>query len=302
MTEIVLNKSKIKKGKDAVILDTIVVVVITLFCMFCILPFIMLIATSFETETNIVRDGYKLWPSTFTTQAYETVFKTGQIFKAYGVTVFITVVGTILSMAVTIMLSYPLSLSKVKYKTPISFFVYFTMLFNGGLVPSYLLISKYMNFRDNIWVLIIPVLLNPWNMFMLKNFFRSIPEELSEAAYIDGANDIKILTKVILPVSIPGIATISLFYALMYWNQWYNAMLYIDSKDLFPLQYYIMNLTRSMDAIKEMARMTGQSFSNLPSNSIRMATAVVTIGPVIFVYPFVQKYFTSGIMVGSIKG
>ncbi|OYO67804.1 hypothetical protein CG709_17080 [Lachnotalea glycerini] len=176
------------------------------------------------------------------------------------------------------------------------------MLFNGGLVPSYLLISKYMNFRDNIWVLIIPVLLNPWNMFMLKNFFRSIPEELSEAAYIDGANDIKILTKVILPVSIPGIATISLFYALMYWNQWYNAMLYIDSKDLFPLQYYIMNLTRSMDAIKEMARMTGQSFSNLPSNSIRMATAVVTIGPVIFVYPFVQKYFTSGIMVGSIKG
>lgn len=302
MQETQANKPKIKKGRDSIILDTVVVVVITLFAAFCILPFIMLIATSFETETNIVREGYKLWPSKFTTEAYRMIFKTGIIFKAYGVTIFITVVGTILSMIITILMAYPLSLKKLKYKTPVNFFIYFTMLFSGGLVPTYLLISKYMNFRNNIWVLIIPVLLNPWNMFMLKNFFRSIPEELSEAAYIDGAHDIKILTKVILPVAVPGIATISLFYALMYWNQWYNAMLYIDKKDLYPLQYYIMNLTRSMDAVKDMARMTGQAFASLPSNSIRMATAVVTIGPVIFIYPFVQKYFTSGIMVGSIKG
>jgi multiple sugar transport system permease protein/putative aldouronate transport system permease protein len=302
MSETQITKKKIKKGKDAIILDTMVVVVITLFAVFCLLPFIMLIATSFETETNIVREGYKLWPSDFTTSAYQMIFKTGFIFKAYGVTIFTTVVGTILSMTVTILMAYPLSLKKVKYRTPVMFFIYFTMLFSGGLVPSYLLISKYMNFRDNIWVLIVPVLLNPWNMFMLKNFFRSIPEELSEAAYIDGANDIKILTKVILPVAVPGIATISLFYALMYWNQWYNAMLYIDNKNLYPLQYYIMNLTRSIDAVKDMARMTGQAFASLPSNSIRMATAVATIGPVIFIYPFVQKYFTSGMMVGSIKG
>jgi len=262
----------------------------------------MLIATSFETEVNILREGYKLWPSKFTTEAYRTIFKTGEIFKAYGVTIFTSIAGTLLSMVVTVLLAYPLSLKKVKYRTQVTFFIYFTMLFNGGLVPTYLLISKYLNLRDNIWVLIIPILLNPWNMFMMKNFFRSIPEELSEAAYIDGANDLKILTKVILPVSVPGIATISLFYALGYWNQWYNAMLYIDDKSLYPLQYYIMNLTRSIDSIKEMARMTGQAFASLPSNSIRMATAVVTIGPVIFFYPFVQKYFTSGIMVGSIKG
>ncbi|MGB8453454.1 MAG: carbohydrate ABC transporter permease [Anaerocolumna sp.] len=302
MSETQSYKKKIRKGMDSMILDAIVVVVITLFAIFCLLPFAMLIATSFETETNIVREGYKLWPNDFTTSAYKMIFKTGIIFKAYGVTVFITVVGTILSMVVTTLMAYPLSLKKVKYRTPIMFFIYFTMLFSGGLVPSYLLISKYMNFRNNIWVLIVPVLMNPWNMFMLKNFFRSIPEELSEAAYIDGAHDIKILTKVILPVAVPGIATISLFYALMYWNQWYNAMLYIDNKNLYPLQYYIMNLTRSIDAVKDMARMTGQAFSSLPSNSIRMATAVVTIGPVIFVYPFVQKYFTSGIMVGSVKG
>ncbi len=294
--------TKKKKSNDAVIMDIIVYTVITIFCLFCLIPFIMLIATSFETEINILRDGYKLWPSKFTTEAYRTIFRTGQIFKAYGVTIFITIIGTLLSMTVTVLLAYPLSLKKLKYRTQVTFFIYFTMLFNGGLVPTYLLISKYLNLRNNIWVLIIPVLLNPWNMFMMKNFFRSIPEELSEAAYIDGANDLKILTKVILPVSVPGIATISLFYALSYWNQWYNAMLYIDNKNLYPLQYYIMNLTRSIDSIKEMARMTGQAFASLPSNSIRMATAVVTIGPVIFFYPFVQKYFTSGIMVGSIKG
>ncbi|HWT75569.1 MAG TPA: carbohydrate ABC transporter permease [Mobilitalea sp.] len=297
-----VKKIKKKKGADAIVLDTIVVLVISAFCLFCLIPFVMLVATSFETEINILREGYKLWPSQFTTKAYQMVFDAGQIGKAYGVTIFITIMGTLISMLVTIMLAYPLSINKIKYKTQVTFFIYFTMLFNGGLVPTYLLISKYLDMRNNIWVMIIPVLLNPWNMFMMKNFFRSIPEELSEAAYIDGAHDLQILRKVILPVSVPGLATIGLFYALGYWNQWYNAMLYIDHSSLYPLQYYIMNLTRSIDAIKEMARMTGQAIGSLPSNSIRMATTVVTIGPIIFIYPFVQKYFTSGIMVGSIKG
>lgn len=295
-------RSNIKKTKDQIIMDVIVTIVVGVFCLFCIIPFAMLIANSFETEVNILRNGYKLWPSKFSTSAYQTIFKSGQIVKAYGVTIFITVVGTLLSMLFTMFMAYPLSLKKLKFRGPVSFFLYFTMLFSGGLVPSYLLISKYLGMRNSVWVLIIPVMLSPWNIFMMRNFFNSIPAELSESAYIDGANDVTILLKVIMPVAVPGIATISLFYALGYWNQWYNAMLYIDNRDLYPLQYYVMNLSRTIDAIKEMARVTGISTSSLPSNAIRMATAVVTIGPVIFIYPFVQKYFTAGLMVGSVKG
>lgn len=294
--------NKIKTSKDDKIMSLIAHTLVIIFCIFCLIPFVMVIGTSFETETNILREGYKLWPSKFTLAAYDNVIKGGQIIKAYGVTVFTTVAGTLLSMLVTMLMAYPMSLKKVKFRGGVAFFLYFTMLFTGGLVPHYLLISKYMGMRDTIWVLILPVLMSPWNVFMMRNFFNSIPVELSESACIDGASDLKILFKIIMPVAVPGIATISLFYALMYWNQWYNAMLYIDNSSLYPLQYYVMNLTRSMDAIKEMARMTGMTAGAMPTNSIRMATAVITIGPVIFIYPFVQRYFTSGLMVGSVKG
>lgn len=296
------SSNKIKKSTDDKIMTGITYLVLILFCLFCLIPFVMVIATSFETETVILREGYKLWPKQVTFEAYKNVFKGGQIIKAYGVTILTTVGGTLLSMIVTILIAYPMSLKKLKLKGAVAFFLYFTMLFTGGLVPSYLLISKYLGMRDTLWVLILPVLMSPWNVFMMRNFFNSIPAELSESAYIDGANDLTTLFKIILPVSVPGIATISLFYALMYWNQWYNAMLYIDNSNLYPLQYYVMNLTRSLDAIKEMARMTGMAVGAMPTTSIRMATAVVTIGPIIFVYPFVQRYFTSGLMVGSVKG
>lgn len=296
------TRNKIKKTKQDVILDIIVYILVIAFCIFCLLPFIMVISTSFETEMVIKKLGFALLPRQFTTKAYETVFKTSQIYYAYGVTLFITVIGTIISMLFTITMAYPLSQKKLKFRTPITFFVYFTMLFSGGLVPTYLLISKYLDMRDNIWVLILPMAFGAWNMFLMRNFFSGLPEELSESAYIDGANDFTILFKIILPVAVPGIATISLFYALGYWNTWYNAMLYIDNSKLFPLQYYIMNISRSIEAMKEMAAQTGQSVASMPSTGIRMATTVLTIGPIVFVYPYIQKYFTEGLTVGAIKG
>lgn len=210
------NSNKIKKSTDDKIMTGITYLVLILFCLFCLIPFVMVIATSFETETTILREGYKLWPKNVTLEAYKNVFKGGQIVKAYGVTILTTVGGTLLSMIVTILIAYPMSLKKVKLRGAVSFFLYFTMLFTGGLVPSYLLISKYLGMRDTLWVLILPVLMSPWNVFMMRNFFNSIPVELSESAYIDGANDLTTLFKIILPVSVPGIATISLFYALMY--------------------------------------------------------------------------------------
>lgn len=297
-----MKRNKIKKSGRERVFDIVVCLLVVAFCLFCLLPFIMMVSTSFETELVIKKAGFALWPRQFSTEAYKTVFKTNQIYYAYGVTLFITIVGTLISMLFTITMAYPLAQKKLRFRTPITFYVYFTLLFNGGLVPTYLLISKYLDMRDNIWVLILPTAFGAWNMFLMRNFFQGLPEELSESAYIDGANDFTILFRIILPVAVPGIATISLFYALGYWNTWYNAMLYIDNSKLFPLQYYIMSISRSIEAIKEMAAQTGQATAAMPATGIKMATTVITIGPIIFVYPYIQKYFTSGLTVGSIKG
>lgn len=293
---------KIKKSRGEKIFEIVVYAIATIFCIYCLFPFAIILGSSFETEANFATYGYPIIPRDFTIKAYQMVLGDGQIFRAYGVTIFTTVVGTIFSMLLTITMAYPLSLKKVKFRNVITFFVYFTMLFGGGLVPTYLLISRTLNLRDNIFVLIIPVAFSAWNMFLMRNFFAGIPNELSESAYIDGANDFQILFKVILPVSVPGIATLSLFYALGYWNQWFNAMLYIDDYKLVPLQYLLMRMLRNMDAMREMARTTGVAVGEIPTNSLRMATTVVAIGPIVFLYPYVQKYFTSGLTVGAIKG
>ncbi len=297
-----IKKNKIKAGRDTTIMNIIIVAVIGGFCILCLIPFIMMIGSSFETEYNLAHYGYTFWPRKFSLSAYELILKDGQILQAYKVTIFMTVIGTFLSMLMTMMMAYPLSLGKLKGNTFLTFFVYFTMLFGGGLVPTYLLISKYLHMRNSIWVLILPVMFSAWNMFLMRNFFKGVPGELAESAYVDGANDLQILFKIILPVSVPGIATISLFYALGYWNQWYNAMLYIDDSKLYPLQYYIMNILRYAESFKLMAMYTSVNSAELPTTSIKMATTVVTIGPIVFIYPFVQKYFTSGLTVGAIKG
>ncbi|MCR5033051.1 MAG: carbohydrate ABC transporter permease [Lachnospiraceae bacterium] len=291
-----------KKGKEDFVFDLVIYLLAAAFCIFCLYPFAIILGSSFETETNFALHGFPVIPKDFTTKAYKMVLGDSQIFKAYGVTIFTTVAGTLLSMFLTITMAYPLSLKKVKYRNIITFFVYFTMLFGGGLVPTYLLISKTLNMKNNLIVLILPVAFIAWNMFLMRNFFAGLPGELAESAYIDGANDLQILVKIILPVSVPGIATISLFYALNYWNQWFNAMLYIEKQDLVPLQYLLMRMLRTVDAMKEMARSTGIAVGDIPQNSLRMATTVVAIGPVVFLYPFAQKYFTSGLTVGAIKG
>lgn len=293
---------KIMKSKGDIAVSVFVAFFVTLFCLFVLVPFIMMLSSSFETESNIVKYGYSLLPRKFTLASYKYLLSDDQILRAYGVTIFITVVGTILSMLATISIAYGLAQKKVKFKNGVTFFLYFTMLFSGGLAPSYLLISKYLGMRDTIWVMIIPILFNPWNAFLMRNFFKTIPEELTESAYIDGANELIILFKIILPVSVPGIATISLFYALGYWNQWYQAMLYIDDRSLFPLQYIIMELVNRADFIKNVASSAGISTAEMPSNSLKMATTVITIGPIVLLYPFLQKYFTSGLTVGAIKG
>lgn len=302
MNKQTVKSSRIKKSTGEKIFEVVVYAIATIFCVYCLFPFAIILGSSFETEANFATYGFPIIPKDFTTAAYKMVLGDGQIFRAYGVTIFTTVVGTLFSMFLTITMAYPLSLKKVKFRNVITFFVYFTMLFSGGLVPTYLLITKTLNMKNNIFVLIIPVAFSAWNMFLMRNFFNGIPKELSESAYIDGANDFQILWKIILPVSVPGIATLSLFYALGYWNQWFNAMLYLEDAKLFPLQYLLMRMLRNVEAMQEMARTTGMSVGEIPTNSLRMATTVVAIGPIVFLYPYVQKYFTSGLTVGAIKG
>ena len=293
---------RVRKSRGEILFEIVVYAIAALFCIYCLFPFAIILGSSFETESNFAVYGFPIIPKDFTLQAYKMVLGDSQIFKAYGVTIFTTAVGTLFSMLLTISMAYPLSLKKIKFRNAITFFVYFTMLFGGGLVPTYLLISKTLNMKNKIFVLILPVAFSAWNMFLMRNFFAGIPHELSESAYVDGANDFQILRKIILPVSVPGIATLSLFYALGYWNQWFNAMLYIEDTNLFPLQYLLMRMLRNVDAMREMARTTGMSVGDLPTNSLRMATTVVAIGPIVLLYPYVQKYFTSGLTVGAIKG
>ncbi|MGN0746470.1 MAG: carbohydrate ABC transporter permease [Aristaeellaceae bacterium] len=304
MSQATVKASLHPARKQRTTMDFVVGLMIILFCAMCVIPFIMAISASFSDERTLLREGYGLLPRGFSLQAYSMLFSTSQIFDSYKVSIFVTVVGTVLSMMVTAMMAYPLSVKKLKYRSTISFFAYFTMLFNGGLVPTYMLISKYLGMRDTIWVMILPVLVNPWNLFLLRNFFAAIPAELHESARIDGANDVRILWQIILPVSLPALATVALFYGVAYWNQWYNAMLYIENSKLFPLQYLIMRMMRNVELMKQMAGQAGFAvdMSSMPSTTSKMATAIVTIGPIIVAYPFAQKYFTSGLIVGSVKG
>ena len=275
-----------------------------IFTLACVFPFILVLTSSFTDERTLAIEGYKLIPSKWSLAAYKLLFQTKSVFNGYKVTIFITTAGTFLSMLFTSSMAYAMSVKNFRIRNGLAFFVYFTMLFSGGLVSSYILISKYLNMKDNIWVLIIPALMQPYNLLLLRNFFSGIPESLAESAKIDGANDIKILFSIVLPVSLPGIATIGLFYALSYWNEWYKVLLYINDERLYTLQYLIMKILRQINyAVSQAAQsdLTVQ-FQTVPTYSYRMATIIVTIGPIILLYPSLQKYFVKGLTIGSVKG
>ncbi|KRE44889.1 carbohydrate ABC transporter permease [Paenibacillus sp. Soil522] len=292
----------IKESSSDRLLKAIIYVLLTIFAIYCVIPFVTVISSSLSAESAILRDGYSIWPREFSLAAYNLIFKDDTIYRAYGVTIFVTMVGTALAMLVTCALAYPLSIRALKFKNGINFYIYFTMLFHGGLVANYLLISKYLGMRDSIWVLIIPALISPWNMFLMRNFFKSVDESLAESAKIDGANDIYIFYKIVLPISMPAIATVGLFYAMGFWNKWFEAMLFISDENKFPLQYLVMRIMNNADFANQLSAKISLPNYVVPTLSTRLATTVVTIGPIIFLYPFLQKYFVKGLMVGAVKG
>ena len=298
-------KNKIKMTPGDRVLNLFFYLFITLFAVICLIPFILVVSSSLTQEQALTANGYRLWPSEFSLDAYRLVMVSADIPQAYIVTIFITIVGTFLSMLFTCAVSYAMSVKNFKSRSVLALFIYFTMLFNGGLVATYLLITKTLMLQNTIWVLLFPSLCNAWNILLMRNFFNGIPDSLAESAKIDGANDIIILFRIIIPISLPGIATIGLFYALSYWNEWYKCLLYIDSNhsQYYTLQYLIQRILRQVNyAANQPAEAVGLNSITLPTYAYRMATVVVSTGPIILLYPFLQKYFVQGLTVGAVKG
>lgn len=295
--------SKVKLSTSSKLFYILAYVSVGLMALICIIPFIVLISGSFTSENYIRTQGYSLFINEFSTKAYELIFRNPvTVFRAYGISILITGVGTILGTLLITMTAYVICRKDFKYRNHFSFFFYFTTLFNGGMVSTYIFYIQYLKLKDSLWALILPGLFNVFYLLIMRSFVNTIPPSLIEASKIDGAGEYRIFFQVVFPLLKPGLATVGLFMALGYWNDWYNAMLYINSNTKFPLQYMLYNLLQQTQALARIASQSGISVADLPSNSLKMAMAIVATGPILLVYPFVQKYFVKGITVGSVKG
>ncbi len=286
------------------LLTSIIHTLFILFTVLCILPVLLVISISLSSESDIINNGFRLIPSKISFDAFKVVFSNPmQILNSYLITILVAGLGIIFGLLINSMIAYALSRKDYPYRKQLSFFVIFTMLFNGGLVPWYLVISK-LNLPNTIWVLILPYLANAWYIIILRTFFKTIPIAIIESAKIDGSNEFKTFIKIILPLSKPGLATVGLFILLMYWNDWWLAMLYIDQEKLIPLQYLLSRMMSNIEFLsKNMYMAPGTlDLSNFPNETARMAMCILAAGPMLFVFPFFQKYFVRGLTIGSIKG
>ncbi|MFC3745321.1 MULTISPECIES: carbohydrate ABC transporter permease [unclassified Paenibacillus] len=283
----------------------LIALVIGLFSLACLFPFLMVISGSLSTEKDIMQYGYSLWPKTITFDSYRILLLgSNRIFQAYGVSTFVTIVGTVLSLFLTSMGAYVMARRSFKYRNILSIFVIITMLFSGGLVPWYIIIVRYLHLKDTIWALILPSLANAFNMFLIRNFMLSIPEDLHESAKMDGAGEFRIYARLIMPLALPVLATVGLFVALGYWNDWFLGLMFVDKQELQPLQLLLRTLISNVEFLKSSSNAAAMQriSTQIPSESIKMALTVITIGPIIFLYPFLQRYFVKGLMVGAVKG
>ena len=278
-------------------------VVVSAVALLCLLPVILVFSASFSSEEAIYEFGYRLFPKNFSLEAYRIVFESPQaLLGAYGITLIVTGLGTLLGLLITSLLAYVIWRSDFPYRNHLAFFIYFTSIFSGGLVPLYIWIVRYLEIKDTLWALILPNLTNAWNILIFRSFLNATPASLVEAAKIDGAGDFTIYRRVILPVAIPGLAVVGMFQALYYWNDWYLAKLYIDSEHLYPLQFFLYRILNNLQAMQEAIASAGIPIPDMPSQSLKMAMTMLVATPVFFLFPFVQRFLVKGITVGSVKG
>lgn len=308
MAEKSSHLGKVKHGKDVLALNIISYGFCGLMALICLIPFLMILAGSFSAEEAIVKNGFSLFPQDFSLEAYKTVFKEPMVVvRAYATTICLTIVGTLLGLALQTMTAYVLARKEFEWRNVFSFFFYFTTLFSGGLVPYYLLIRQTLHLADSYLALLLPLLFSVYNLLIMKSYILGIPDSLIDAAKIDGCGEFRTLVQVVIPLIKPALATVGLFIALAYWNDWYNAMLYIKTEDKYPLQYFLYQKINDIEGYRKLianGTVSGSVVSSvsLPTQTLKMALTIVVTGPIVLAYPFVQKYFVQGITIGAVKG
>lgn len=268
-------------------------------------PLLIIISVSLSDEMAVARNGYKLFPEKFSLLAYKYIFAAPLgILNSYKITLIVTVCGSIAGLLICTALAYATCRKDYRYRRVVTFYLFFTMLFGAGLIPSYIWMVNYLHLNNTIFSLILPYMVVPMYVLFMKGYLNSIPHSLYESAKIDGANELVIFSKIVLPLAKPGLATVGLFYALMYWNDYYLALLYIDRSDLVPLQLMLYKILMNVEYLSTNAQSLAGAYvriDQLPSESARMATCFLAAGPMIFIFPFFQKYFVKGLVVGSVK-
>ena len=277
--------------------------VLICFAAACLIPFLIIMASSFSEEREIIRRGYGLIPRSFTLESYRAILQNPmEIVRAYEVTLFVTLTGTLLSVFLNTMTGYVLQRKDFCWRTQFSFYFFFTTLFSGGLVPWYVLCVKYLHLNNNILALFVPSMVSVWNILLVKGFMAGIPYELTESGKMDGAGDFIIFVRIIMPLAKPVIATIGLFTALLLWNDWYSCMLFINDDKLYNLQYLLYRMIGNAEGMRNIMSQTGADMDIVPIESMKMALTVVVTGPILFLYPVIQKYFVKGLTIGAVKG
>jgi putative aldouronate transport system permease protein len=277
--------------------------ILLIFSFLFLLPLVVVISASLSDEQALSKYGYSLWPQNFSLSAYEyLLLDPNRLIRAYAVTIFVTMAGTLLGLLVMSMLAYALSRPEFKWRKPFSFILIFTMLFSAGLVPTYLVITQVLHLKDNILALILPYLVVPWFVFILRSFFSNLPQEILDMARVDGASEWRIFFQIVLPLSTPALATVGLFMILLYWNDWWLSLLYINDPNLFPLQYLLYSIMRNAEFLTSNASTGLLTSVELPTQTLRMAMVVIAMGPIAVVFLALQKYFIRGALIGSLKG
>lgn len=278
-----------------------------IYSIICLAPIALTLGISLSSEESVILNGFNFIPKELSLDAYRFLLADiGRIGKAYGVSIFVTVVGTLLSVGFTVLFAYPISRKDFPGAKAFTFFIFFTMLFNGGLVASYLINTQIFNFSNHIRALIVPIMMNPFNVLVVRTFFiQSVPKDIVDSAKIDGASEYRIFGQIVLPLAKPAIATIALFDTLFYWNDWFNSLLYIRERDLFTLQYTMYSALMDVKYILQFAQNSSDvmsGMSNMPVQTIRFSMVLIAIGPIVLAYPYFQKYFVKGLTIGAIKG
>lgn len=284
-------------------------ILIGAFAASCIIPFLMVISVSFTDETAISEYGYRLFHTDFTLEAYRYIYSASyQIVRSYMVSIFVTIVGTVYCVTFTTMYAYPLYRQTFRFKKFFSMLAFITTIFSGGLVPTYLVMTRLLNLRDTIWALIVEGGMNVFWVFIMRTFYKTtVHESIIDSATIDGCSEMKIYFRIVLPMSLPAVATLALFTAISYWNSWFSGMLYIRNNKLVPIQYLLMEIERSLQYLADHAEnLSVEELEalrrNIPTHGVRNAITVSVVLPIALSYPFFQRYFIRGITVGAVKG